>query len=68
MSHRMPLSASPPPGIEPRSGARGWFLLALLALLVAAAAGWVLPARTLRPLEHALRADTHAGSPAEPSP
>ena len=68
MSHRLPLSAFPPPGTGSGAHGRGWFLLALLALLIAAAAGWVLPARSLLPLENALRVDSPSGLPAEPGP
>jgi hypothetical protein len=68
MSHRPSLSAVGPLGTQTASNGRTGLLLALLALLLAGAAGWVLPERTLLPLENALRADAGQGISSEPRP
>jgi hypothetical protein len=68
MSHRPSLSALDSLGAQTASTGRTGLLLALLALLLAGAVGWVLPARTLLPLENALRADAEQGISSEPRP
>lgn len=68
MSHRPSLSAFRPPAGGPAPTGRRALLVALLALVLAGVAGWVLPQRALLPLEDALRADTEESIPAEPQP
>jgi hypothetical protein len=68
MSHRSSLSALDSSGSQTVSTGRTGLFVALLALLLAGAAGWVLPERTLFPLENALRADADQGSSSESRP
>ena len=68
MSHRPSLSALDSLGTQTVSTGRTGLLVALLALLLAGAAGWVLPERTLLPLENALRADAEQGTSSETGP
>jgi hypothetical protein len=68
MSHRPSLSAVNLVDTQTASTGRIGLLLALLAFLLAGAAGWVLPLRALLPLEHALRVDAGPGISSGPRP
>jgi hypothetical protein len=68
MPNRPSLSAFPRPGEPSGSHGRIGALVALLALLLAGAAWWILPQRTLLPLENALRAEAGMNAPPEPRP
>jgi hypothetical protein len=62
MSQPSSLSAFRPPSTRTKSAGRPGLLVAILVLLLAGAAAWILPQRSLLPLETALRADGDPGS------
>ena len=68
MSHRPSLSALDPLVTPAGSAGRIGLLLALLVLLLAGTAAWILPGRTLLPLENALRSDAGPGTSSGPRP